>query len=213
MVNAIPDMMEEARKDIFLSCFKCGRIVRSSDTECPRCGLQFGPGTLFECPFCCGLIWRNATVCTTCGIDLTEFSENVEKSSSGFDMDEFVNGIITTEVKELRESIRRVACPGCGLMIRGDEDKCPRCDLPLDEAQVDCPICGEKLPIASESCTNCGAVFAERPFEKAEVGILPEEPTASGKVKVSKVKARKKPAPEKKKPSKKASKAKPSKGR
>jgi hypothetical protein len=87
--------MEEAHRDIFLSCFKCGRIVRSSDTECPRCGLQFGPGTLFECPFCCGLIWRNATVCTTCGIDLTKFSESVEKSSSGFDMDEFVDSIIT----------------------------------------------------------------------------------------------------------------------
>ena len=99
------------------------------------------------------------------------------------------------------------------MMIRGDEDKCPRCDLPLDEAQVDCPICGEKLPIASESCTNCGAVFAERPFEKVEVGILPEEPTASGKVKGRKARARKKPAPEKKKPPKKASKAKPSKGR
>jgi hypothetical protein len=154
-------MMEEEHKRIFLSCFKCGRIVKSTDSECPRCGLKFGPGTLFECPFCCGLIWRNATTCSTCGIDLTKFSESVEKSSAGFDMDEFVDGIITSELKAMKATVRRVACPGCGLMIRGDEDKCPRCDLPLERAQVDCPVCGEKLPISSTSCANCGAVFEE----------------------------------------------------
>lgn len=152
-------MMEEERKDIFLSCFKCGRIVRSSDTECPRCGLQFGPGTLFECPFCCGLVWRNATTCSTCGIDLVEFSKNVERSSASFDMDEFVDSLIRTEIESLKESVRRFACPGCGLMIRGDEDKCPRCDLPLGEAEVDCPVCGEKTSLSASSCPACGAQF------------------------------------------------------
>ena len=154
-------MTAEGRKDVFLSCFKCGRIVRSGDTECPRCGLQFGPGTLFECPFCCGLVWRNATTCSTCGIDLTKFSEGVEKASAGFDMDQFVDAIITTEVEQMKSTVRRVSCPGCGLMIRGDETKCPRCDLPLEEAQVDCPVCGEPIPISSRSCPKCGAAFAE----------------------------------------------------
>jgi len=196
------DMTEEPHKDIFLSCFKCGRIVRSNDTECPRCGLQFGPGTLFECPFCCGLIWRNATTCTTCGIDLTKFSENVEKSSSGFDMDEFVDSIINTELKEMKDSIRRVACPGCGLMIRGDEERCPRCDLPLETAQVDCPVCGEKLPISATACSNCQAVFVVTPEgavdeEAIEEAILMAE---GG----SKKKSSKKPPAKKKKPAKKA---------
>ncbi len=204
--------MEDAHRDIFLSCFKCGRIVRSSDTECPRCGLQFGPGTLFECQFCCGLIWRNATVCTTCGIDLTKFSESVEKSSSGFDMDEFVDSIITTEVKELKESIRRVACPGCGLMIRGDEEKCPRCDLPLEEAQVDCPVCGEKLSITSQSCTNCGAGFVEKSLEGSEAGGASKGRKEPIKAPERKAKAPKKPAPPKK-ATKKTSKAKPKKSR
>jgi len=154
-------MTAEGRTDVFLSCFKCGRIVRSGDTECPRCGLQFGPGTLFECPFCCGLVWRNATTCSTCGIDLTKFSEGVEKTSAGFDMDQFVDTIITTEVEQMKSTLRRVSCPGCGLMIRGDETKCPRCDLPLEEAQVDCPVCGEQIPISSQSCPRCSAAFAE----------------------------------------------------
>jgi len=203
--------MEEARKDIFLSCFKCGRIVRSSDAECPRCGLLFGPGTLFECPFCCGLIWRNATVCTTCGIDLTKFSESVEKSSHGFDMDEFVDSLITTEMKEIKDSVRRVACPGCGLMIRGDEDRCPRCDLPLGSAQVDCPVCGEKIPITSKSCGKCGAVFVEKPGAAAE-GEQEEEPVAvmGDEEPRSARRPAKKVAPTKKKPAKKA---KPKKGR
>jgi len=148
---------------IFLSCFKCGRIVSSKDMECPRCGLQFGAGTLFECPFCSGLIWRNATKCSSCGINLTEFSESVLRTSSGFDMDAFVDNIINTELEQLKSTIRRVACPGCGLMIRGDEDKCPRCDLPLEEALVDCPVCGEKIPIAAKSCASCQAVFEELP--------------------------------------------------
>ena len=204
--------MAEAQKDIYLSCFKCGRIVRSSDAECPRCGLQFGPGTLFECPFCCGLIWRNATTCTTCGTDLSKFSKSVERSSSGFDMDEFVDNIISTELTEMKKSIRRVACPGCGLMIRGDEDKCPRCDLPLEEAQVDCPVCGEKTAISATSCPNCGAMFVEAPpeelgeDEEAMEAVL-EEP---GEAREPRKKAAKKPAPAKKKAVKKA---KPKKGR
>jgi hypothetical protein len=195
-------MTEEPHKDIFLSCFKCGRIVRSNDTECPRCGLQFGPGTLFECPFCCGLIWRNAMTCTTCGIDLTKFSENVEKSSSGFDMDEFVDSLINTELKEMKESVRRVACPGCGLMIRGDEDRCPRCDLPLDEAQVDCPVCGEKLPLSATSCTNCQAVFVAAPEGEIDDAEIDEaiKVAEGGRKKGSP----KKPPVKKKKPAKKA---------
>jgi RNA polymerase subunit RPABC4/transcription elongation factor Spt4 len=191
-------MMGEERKDIFLSCFKCGRIVRASDSECPRCGLQFGPGTLFECPFCSGLIWRSATKCSTCGIDLSEFSQSVEKASSGFDMDQFVDTIISTELEEMKSLVRRVACPGCGLMIRGDEEKCPRCDLPLYEAKVDCPVCGEKIPIAAESCPNCEAVFEEAPEEPSEAAE--DEPSSEGAKHPAKAKGagRKKPAPKKK---------------
>ncbi|MBU1159366.1 MAG: hypothetical protein KKE24_08520 [Candidatus Thermoplasmatota archaeon] len=168
-------MMAEGTKDIFLSCFKCGRIVRSRDGECPRCGLKFGPGTLFECPFCSGLIWRNATQCSACGIDLTEFSESVLRTSSGFDMDSFVDNIISTELEQLKSTIRRVACPGCGLMIRGDEEKCPRCDLPLEEAKVDCPVCGEKISISAKSCSGCQAVFEELPEMKPVLETLSEE--------------------------------------
>ena len=152
-------MTADGHKEIYLSCFKCGRIVRSSDKECPRCGLQFGPGTLFECPFCCGLVWRNANTCQTCGIDLTQFSESVERASKGFDMDAFVDNIINNELEQMRTTVRRVACPGCGLMIRGDEAKCPRCELALGEASVECPVCGDKIPISSNSCPNCQAVL------------------------------------------------------
>jgi hypothetical protein len=126
-------------------------------------------------------------------------------------MDEFVDSLLTTELKEMKESVRRVACPGCGLMIRGDEDRCPRCDLELGRAQVDCPVCGEKIPISSESCNKCGAVFVEKPgaateeeSEQAREAVLGDEAPAVRK------KADKKAAPPKKKPAKKA---KPKKGR
>jgi len=193
-------MTAEGPKEIFLSCFKCGRIVRSSDTECPRCGLQFGPGTLFECPFCCGLVWRNATTCSTCGIDLSKFSESVEKSSESFDMDEFVDNIITTELEEMKSTVRRVSCPGCGLMIRGDESKCPRCDLPLEEAEADCPVCGEKISISSKSCPNCQAIF-----ETASEGAAPAKPKKPVPKKAEAVKkAASKPVEARPKPVKKA---------
>lgn len=197
-------MTAQETKDVFLSCFKCGRIVRSSDAECPRCGLQFGPGTLFECPFCCGLVWRNATVCSTCGIDLAEFSANVEKASSGFDMDEFVDNMINSEIEEIKSLVRRVACPGCGLMIRGDEDKCPRCDLPLEEAQADCPVCGEKISIAAKSCPNCQAMFQEPPETPGldEIVEAPKEPKKKAKKKSAAPK--KKPAAKKPRPKKSA---------
>jgi RNA polymerase subunit RPABC4/transcription elongation factor Spt4 len=198
-------MMAEAQRDVFLSCFKCGRIVRAGDSECPRCGLQFGPGTLFECPFCSGLVWRNASKCSTCGIDLTEFSISVERTFAGFDMDEFVENIINTELEQLRSSARRVACPGCGLMIRGDEEKCPRCDLPLGDVSVVCPVCGEKMAIDVTCCPNCKALFTDDDIRvvSAEVeaaappveqgGIEPEA------VPVAAVAAPKKRAPAKKK--------------
>lgn len=206
-------MSAEEQKEIFLSCFKCGRIVKSSASECPRCGLQFGPGTLFECPFCCGLVWRNATTCSTCGIDLAKFSEGVEKVSAGFDMDSFVDNIINSELEEIKSTVRRVSCPGCGLMIRGDETKCPRCDLPLEEAEADCPVCGEKMPIASSSCPNCKAVFEPPPEEGLAPARGPKKaleverkPAARkvhapgvGRKKRAKPKARKKAIPRRKK--------------
>lgn len=193
-------MTAQEAKDVFLSCFKCGRIVRSSDAECPRCGLQFGPGTLFECPFCCGLVWRNATVCSTCGIDLAEFSANVEKASSGFDMDEFVDDMINSEIEEIKSLVRRVACPGCGLMIRGDEDKCPRCDLPLGEAQADCPVCGEKISIAAKSCPSCQAIFEEPPEAPGLSDMVQTSPATGEGVEAPKKKAAKKTTAPKKKP-------------
>jgi len=193
-------MTADGHKDIFLSCFKCGRIVRSSDRECPRCGLQFGPGTLFECPFCCGLVWRNATTCQTCGIDLTQFSEGVERASKGFDMDAFVDNIISSELEQMKTTVRRVSCPGCGLMIRGDETKCPRCELALGEASVECPVCGDKIPISATTCPNCQAVLiVQSPI--AEAG--PEPPQRAPASTGASPTVAKKVAPRKKAPAKK----------
>jgi len=191
--------------DIFLSCFKCGRIVRSSDPECPRCGMQFGPGTLFECPFCSGLVWRNASVCASCGTDLTKFSIEVEKVASRFDMDQFVDQMINLEVEEMKSVARRVACPGCGLMIRGDESTCPRCDLPLADAKLDCPLCGEKIGISATSCEHCGAVFDEIAHEAGEAPAGREPAVAAERapeVEVHEPKARSRPRPHPKKPKK-----------
>jgi RNA polymerase subunit RPABC4/transcription elongation factor Spt4 len=193
-------MTAGGHKDIFLSCFKCGRIVRSSDKECPRCGLQFGPGTLFECPFCCGLVWRNATSCQTCGIDLTQFSEGVERASRGFDMDAFVDNIISSELEQMKATVRRVSCPGCGLMIRGDETKCPRCELSLGEASVECPVCGDKIPISATTCPNCHAVLViQAPV--LESCSVPSEATSRNEVAPTAAKKtavpRKKAAPKK----------------
>jgi RNA polymerase subunit RPABC4/transcription elongation factor Spt4 len=201
-------MAEEHGRDVFLSCFKCGRIVRAGDSECPRCGLQFGPGTLFECPFCSGLVWRNASKCSTCGIDLTEFSISVERTFAGFDMDEFVENIINTELEQLRSTARRVACPGCGLMIRGDEEKCPRCDLPLGDASLVCPVCGERMPIDANCCPNCKAAFTDAEIKTVAAKPAPDEQADVGerapRARPSRKKTPPKKKPEKKKPAAKA---------
>jgi len=196
-------MTADGHKDIYLSCFKCGRIVRSSDRECPRCGLQFGPGTLFECPFCCGLVWRNATTCQTCGIDLTQFSEGVERASKGFDMDAFVDNVISSELEQMKSTVRRVACPGCGLMIRVDETKCPRCDLVLSDASVECPVCGEKIPISSTSCPNCQAQFEQAAPVAVAVAVEVSEPPSKRAPATAAASLRKSPTQRKKTPAKK----------
>jgi RNA polymerase subunit RPABC4/transcription elongation factor Spt4 len=205
-------MMAEERMDVFLSCFKCGRIVRAGDSECPRCGLQFGPGTLFECPFCSGLVWRNASKCSTCGTDLAEFSISVERTFAGFDMDEFVENIINTELEQLRSSSRKVACPGCGLMIRGDEEKCPRCDLPLGDVSVVCPVCGEKMAMDVTCCPNCKALFTDDEIREvsAEAGEAPGSSVGQASIGAEATAPRAKTSrPRKKVPAKKKPAAKP----
>jgi len=157
-------MSEKEETVTFLSCFKCGRIVRSTDEECPRCGMKFGPGTLFECPFCAGLVWRNAEKCSTCMTDLIKFARQIKDGLEKFSMDGFVDELIEVELENIRRGARRVACPSCGLMIRGDEEYCPRCEMHLKDAKVDCPVCGEKLPITDQSCWSCSTVFSEISF-------------------------------------------------
>lgn len=154
-------MTDKGGAATFLSCFKCGRIVRSSDEECPRCGMKFGPGTLFECPFCAGLVWRSAERCTTCKTDLVEFSKEIGGSLESFSMDGFVDEMLEVEMDNIKHGALRVACPSCGLMIRGDEERCPRCGMLLKGVKVDCPVCGEKVVLIDEKCKNCGTVFYE----------------------------------------------------
>lgn len=170
----------------FLSCFKCGRIVRSDEAECPRCGMKFGEGTLFECPFCAGLVWRNAEACSTCKTDLIKFSKEIDESLKNFSMDGFVGDIIQTELDSIRPEVLRLACPSCGLMIHGDEDRCPRCDSILKGGKVDCPVCGEKVVYSDGSCWNCGTPFHEPRAIEPHVGEPAEE--AKGKKKQSKAK-------------------------
>ena len=171
----------------FLSCFKCGRIVRSSDDECPRCGMRFGQGTLFECPFCAGLVWRNAKSCPTCKTDLIKFSKEIADSLKNFSMDGFVGDIIQTELETVRPEIMRVSCPSCGLMIHGDEERCPRCDMLLRGNKVDCPVCGEKVVWTEGSCWNCGTPFREAtpppPAVKKEAAHHPAHAPAQTKEK------------------------------
>jgi len=161
-------MSDRAGSVTFLSCFKCGRIVRSTDEECPRCGMKFGPGTLFECPFCAGLVWRSAERCSTCKTDLVKFSKQIGENLEGFSMDGFVDEMLETEMTNIHHGSLRVACPSCGLMIRGNEDRCPRCDMILKGVKVDCPVCGEKVILADLKCKNCGTAFHEIEEEEEE---------------------------------------------
>jgi len=90
-------MNDKSGKVTFLSCFKCGRIVKSTDEECPRCGMKFGPGTLFECPFCAGLVWRSAEVCSTVKTDLVKFAKEIGDNIGSFSMDGLVDEMIQTD--------------------------------------------------------------------------------------------------------------------
>lgn len=161
-------MSDKSETVTFLSCFKCGRIVRSTEQECPRCGMKFGPGTLFECPFCAGLVWRSAETCTTCKTDLVKFAREIGESLESFSMDGFVSDMLEKEMSSLHHGALRVACPSCGLMIKGDEERCPRCGMLLKGAKVDCPVCGEKVLLSDETCWNCGTPFYELTEEEEE---------------------------------------------
>lgn len=153
--------MAAQEKPIYLTCFKCGRVVRSTDASCARCGTVFTAGTLFECPFCSGLLWRDVGRCTTCGVDLREFSEEVARRSEGLDVDSFTEELLAEELEAVRSSERRVACPECGYMLAGDEPACLRCGQSLLGAKVSCPVCGERVDLGSPRCLSCGADFAE----------------------------------------------------
>jgi len=175
----------------FLSCFKCGRIVRSTDEECPRCGMKFGPGTLFECPFCAGLVWRNASHCSACKTDLVKFSKEIGENLKSFSMDGFVGDIIQTELSTIHPEVMRVSCPSCGLMIHGDEERCPRCGMFLRGVKVDCPVCGEKVVISDGSCWNCGTPLIEPDQRASAMDATTEKPKKKPKEKKKKFLGRK----------------------
>jgi len=189
-----------------LSCFKCGRIVRSTDAACQRCGMKFGEGTLFECPFCASLVWRSAEKCPTCKTDLIKFAKDIGSSIENFSMDGFVGDILQTELDTIHPEVLRVSCPSCGLMIPGNEGRCPRCDMMLQGSKVDCPVCGEKVVFTEGSCWNCGTPFTDAAHGKKaakakakaaakppveEIHIVAEEPPVEEK-------SKKKPPKEKK---------------
>jgi predicted RNA-binding Zn-ribbon protein involved in translation (DUF1610 family) len=123
--------------------------------------MKFGEGTLFECPFCAGLVWRNAESCPTCKTDLVKFAKDIGSSIENFSMDGFVGDILQTELDTINPDILRFSCPSCGLMIHGNEMRCPRCDMILHGSKVDCPVCGEKVVYTEGSCWNCGTPFTE----------------------------------------------------
>jgi len=146
---------------IYLTCFKCGRVVRSTDSACARCGMVFTAGTLFECPFCSGLLWRDVGRCTTCGVDLREFSDQVARRSERLDVDGFTEELLADELETVRSVNRRVACPECGFMLSGDEAACPRCGQALVGAMAACPVCGERVELGALRCPSCDADFGE----------------------------------------------------
>ena len=50
---------------------------------------------------------------------------------------------------------KKIVCPICGKMIRGDEKFCPHCGASLVKKRY-CPNCGEEVGINDKFCKNCG---------------------------------------------------------
>ena len=149
-----------------VECGECGAFIPAASKRCPKCGVEFEPGTM-KCSECGAWIPAESTECPNCGV---KFIGEAEEEGDYLDR-------MKTEYEEMRSQFRELAKDELGKKFsdkqfevwwKGQpsyisfEDWLAKEEEKKKERPAPCPVCGTLNPKEATVCHKCGTVFGAR---------------------------------------------------
>jgi len=149
-----------------VECGECGAFIPAASKRCPKCGVEFEPGTM-KCSECGAWIPAESTECPNCGV---KFIGEAEEEGDYLDR-------MKMEYEEMRSQFRELAKGELGKKFsdkqfevwwKGQpsfisfEDWLAKEEEKKKEGPVPCPVCGTLNPKEATVCHKCGTVFGAR---------------------------------------------------
>lgn len=163
-----------------VECGECGALIPESSRRCPKCGVEFEPGTV-KCSECGAWIPANSTECPECGAKfvtepipeeedeyIKKMREQYEKSIEIYrEQARSVLGKKYTEEKFKQWWKKQPTYISFEKWLSQEEER-------RKLGAFACPVCGTLNARGSTVCHKCGTVF-ETKSEVKEEGAAPEE--------------------------------------
>ncbi|MGQ9588094.1 MAG: CARDB domain-containing protein [Thermoplasmata archaeon] len=156
-----------------VECGECGAFIPAASKRCPKCGVEFEPGTM-KCSECGQWIPAESTECPNCGVkfvgEAEEEGDYLERMRSQYD--EMVSKYRELARPELGKKFSEKEFEAWWKMQPGYitfEDWLAKEEEKKKEGPVPCPVCGTLNPKEATVCHKCGTVFgAAKPAPPAE---------------------------------------------
>ncbi len=166
-----------------VECGECAALIPEASKRCPKCGVQFEPGTA-KCSECSAWIPSNSTQCPECGTKFITEAINEEEDAHIKRMREQYESYVETYREEAKIEMGRKytdarfptwwkkhpAFISFEQWLSQEEEK-------LKSGGALCPVCGIHNPRGSPICQKCGSAL-EAPRSPAEPakGAPPRKP-------------------------------------
>ena len=156
-----------------VECGECAALIPEASKRCPKCGVQFEPGTA-KCSECSAWIPSNSTQCPECGTKFITEAINEEEDAHIKRMREQYESYVETYREEAKIEMGRKytdarfptwwkkhpAFISFEQWLSQEEEK-------LKSGGTLCPVCGIHNPRGSPICQKCGSTL-EAPKSPAE---------------------------------------------
>lgn len=162
-----------------VECGECGALIPEASKRCPKCGVQFEPGTA-KCSECNAWIPSNSTQCPECGIKFITEAIEEEEGAHIKKMREQYESYVDTYREEAKIEMGRKysdarfptwwkkhpAFISFEQWLSQEEEK-------LKSGGSLCPVCATHNPRGSPICQKCGSTLE---VPKAPAEPVKEEP-------------------------------------
>lgn len=161
-----------------VECGECAALIPEASKRCPKCGVQFEPGTA-KCSECSAWIPSNSTQCPECGTKFITEAIKEEEDAYIKRMREQYEAYVETYREEAKLEMGRkytdARFPNWWKKhsaFISFEQWLSQEEAKLKSGGTLCPVCGIHNPRGSPICQKCGSTLE---VPKA-VGKMPDEP-------------------------------------